>query len=194
MSTSHVLKELQIERQRQVGVKGYRASHDDGHINGELSLAAALYAIPYSQHPGVKQDDFVGLHMALELGNGWTLKPEADRRRRLIKAAALICAEIERLDRIERPSTKVSSFFMEHELRAYLRPGDIISHTRCMEVLEEHRFDGWDGHWITGRPTQATARLSRHGTMARANDIAPGNVTHINRESVRWIDFTAVRP
>jgi hypothetical protein len=83
---------------------------------------------------------------------------------------------------------------IEDKLRAYLRPGDVISHTVCMEILKEHRFERWDGRWIVGKPTQATAKLTEHGMMARAYDIAPGNVTHINRESVRWIDFTAVRP
>jgi hypothetical protein len=38
--------------------------------------------------------------MALEVGSGWNLKPDPDPRRRLIKAAALIIAEIERIDRL----------------------------------------------------------------------------------------------
>lgn len=93
-----VITEIAAERERQIDVEGYKPSHDDEHAGGEIALAAALYAIPYDNLK-IKQDDFIGLHMALEIGSGWSLKPEPDVRRRLIKAAALIVAEIERLDR-----------------------------------------------------------------------------------------------
>ncbi|OCC01886.1 hypothetical protein BA190_26750 [Labrys sp. WJW] len=91
------------ERRRQVEAEGYTRAHDDSHKSGELALAAALYAIPYEAEVGghklVDQDDFIGLHMDLKIACGWTLKPEPDPRKRLIKAGALILAEIERLDR-----------------------------------------------------------------------------------------------
>lgn len=71
------------ERSRQVTEEGWSAAHDDTHTDNELARAAACYCI----------------------GNiaywPWDLdwwKP-TDRRRNLIKAAALIVAEIERLDR-----------------------------------------------------------------------------------------------
>jgi hypothetical protein len=86
------------ERKRQVQVEGWAHSHDDKHHSGELGLAAALYAIPY-ECDLIQQDDFIGLHMLLEMSFDWNLKPEPDRRRRLVKAGALILAEIERLDR-----------------------------------------------------------------------------------------------
>ncbi len=91
-------EDVMAERRRQVGTEGYSHDHDDDHADGELALAAALYAIPY-QMPGLKQDDHIGLSMLLELGFDFKLKPEADYRKRLVKAAALLLAEIERLDR-----------------------------------------------------------------------------------------------
>jgi hypothetical protein len=34
------------ERLRQIMTEGYSAEHDDGHIHGELAMAAACYAAP----------------------------------------------------------------------------------------------------------------------------------------------------
>ncbi|MER0040574.1 hypothetical protein [Pseudomonas sp. MGal98] len=96
------------ERQRQVNVEGYDNRHDDDHILGELALAAALYAIPYDAKKGgvplLADDEIVALDLALQLSCGWHLKPEPDARKRLIKAGALILAEIERLDRLQSGS------------------------------------------------------------------------------------------
>ncbi|MDQ0472779.1 hypothetical protein [Labrys wisconsinensis] len=92
-----VIAEVAAERRRQVA-KGSTAEHDDGHSCGEIALAAALYAIPYDNSL-VTQDSFIELQIALEIGSRWTLKPEPDKRRRLVMAAAMIIAEIERLDR-----------------------------------------------------------------------------------------------
>lgn len=89
-----------MERQRQISAEGWSTAHDDHHVLGELGLAAALYALPYESGM-LEQDDFIGLRMLLELSFGWDLKPEPDQRKRLVKAAALILAEIERLDRAE---------------------------------------------------------------------------------------------
>jgi hypothetical protein len=83
--------EIAVERRRHVEKEGYDAAHDDQHEHGELALAAACYAM-----------DGVGL------GNprGATHWPwgadefkSRDHRSNLIRAGALIVAEIERLDR-----------------------------------------------------------------------------------------------
>lgn len=99
---------IATERRRQVEVKGYTPEHDDEHDMGELALAAALYAIPYDAEVAgeklIKQDDFIGLHIALETGCGFYVKPETDKLRRLAKAGALIVAEIERIQRTNTAS------------------------------------------------------------------------------------------
>lgn len=80
-----VLDEIAAERHRQVMSEGWSAEHDDQHTNGELSRAASCYA----------------LHIRTPWWP-WHLKwwnPQS-KRRNLIKAAALIVAEIERLDRL----------------------------------------------------------------------------------------------
>ncbi len=85
------LWDIRSERQRQVDEEGFKPKHDDRHDDGALSQAAAAYAIA-----GID-----GLQSRAEKlfpweDNWW--KP-TDRRRDLVKAGALIVAEIERLDR-----------------------------------------------------------------------------------------------
>lgn len=90
------------ERQRQIDIEGWSTEHDDlEHDAGELAAAAASYALhaadainPYSQGDGW---DLVPDFWPFSK-NWW--KPNNDEPRRdLVKAGALILAEIERLDR-----------------------------------------------------------------------------------------------
>ncbi|PPQ34748.1 hypothetical protein SAMN06265338_1404 [Rhodoblastus acidophilus] len=96
--TSPAVRDVLSERQRQISVEGWTPEHDDGHKLGELGLAGALYALPYDSGL-ITQDDHIALDIALDVGCGWDVKPEPDKRLRLVKAGALILAEIERLDR-----------------------------------------------------------------------------------------------
>lgn len=74
------------ERRRQVSAEGWTPEHDDQHKTGELAKAATCYASVYPLAASYWP---------------WDLKwwKPSDRRRNLVKAAALILAEIERLDR-----------------------------------------------------------------------------------------------
>ncbi|AZB63893.1 hypothetical protein EBL87_09140 [Cereibacter sphaeroides] len=98
-------QDVLTERARQISAEGWTPERDDVHTLGELGLAAGLYALPYEAQvdgePLLNQDDDIGLAMTLELACGWKIKPEPDVRRRKVKAAALLLAEIERLDRAE---------------------------------------------------------------------------------------------
>jgi len=81
------------ERRRQVEVEGWTPKHDDEHQGGGMAFAAAAYAV-WSH---------AGPDMVRSLWNwtGWAkhwFKPK-DARSNLIRAGALILAEIERLDR-----------------------------------------------------------------------------------------------
>ncbi|HGG2623030.1 TPA: hypothetical protein ACJFUF_004349 [Yersinia enterocolitica] len=94
-----VILEIANERLRQINAEGWKPEHDDQHANGELAMAACEYAkqaavapwdedIDYDQHPS---------------GKFWPWdescwKPTTPRRD-LVKAGALIVAELERLDR-----------------------------------------------------------------------------------------------
>lgn len=87
------------ERRRQVEKEGWSDSHDDTHETGEMARAAGCYAICASDH------DYLTGRQRVDKGAPgswpWDAKwwKPTDRRRDLVKAGALILAEIERLDR-----------------------------------------------------------------------------------------------
>jgi hypothetical protein len=87
------------ERCRQIESEGWTPEHDDAHAHGELAGAAACYAIQSTDHWAKIQIPTLWPWAA-----GWW-KPTTPRRD-LIKAAALIVAEIERLDRAARDARK----------------------------------------------------------------------------------------
>lgn len=94
-----VIHEVFGERRRQTEAEGYTDRHDDGHP-GELAQAAGCYA----RHAGLHlKDGRTDTTFGLPSLSGWPWEMEAwkpkDARRDLIRAAALIVAEIERLDR-----------------------------------------------------------------------------------------------
>lgn len=92
----HICGEIWDERNRQREEEGWSESHDDSHVHGELAQAAGCYALhaglptPAQVPPGMSPQDW-------PWNTKWW-KPK-DRRRDLVRAAALIIAEIERLDR-----------------------------------------------------------------------------------------------
>lgn len=99
---AHISPYLDVwrERMRQLSVKEFSRDHDDKHNYGALAAAAGCYALTACLRVPPYEDESVGLGV-------WTFwpwsakrwKPSADPRRNLIKAGALILAEIERLDR-----------------------------------------------------------------------------------------------
>lgn len=95
--TSAVLDEIGRERDRVRDDEGFDAVHDDEHTDGSIACAAACYAMPEAVRMKVADKDgrSVPVHWPWS-ADAW--KP-GDRRRELIKAAQLIVAEIERLDR-----------------------------------------------------------------------------------------------
>jgi hypothetical protein len=83
------------ERARQIGAEGWTAAHDDKYASRELSRAAACYAL--HTEPVGNVGDY--LRFWPWPADWW--KP-TNYRRNLVKAGALILAEIERTDRAER--------------------------------------------------------------------------------------------
>jgi len=114
---SKAAMDLLCERARQVDQEGWTPDNDDTeHGNGQLAIAAACYAISAGANNGVRHL-LAGKRWTLYDGNQvvtafywlWslTIKWSSDwfkpttRRRDLVKAGALILAEVERLDRLE---------------------------------------------------------------------------------------------
>lgn len=95
---SQALLDVAAERRRHIEVEGWVTEHDDEHDTGELASAAAAYA---------EASPMAG-EVGAEYGPGdppesWPWEDDAwkptGQRRMLVKAGALILAEIERLDR-----------------------------------------------------------------------------------------------
>lgn len=93
------------ERQRQLDVEGWTVAHDDEHADESIASAAACYAMPYHSRK---------LYQSRHVKYGWYprwwpatwdlswWKPSPDNRiKELVKAGALIAAEIDRLTRAE---------------------------------------------------------------------------------------------
>lgn len=89
------------ERRRQIEVEGWTPEHDDDHTLGELARAGACYALQSPQHinkPQYAAEACAYLPAAWPWSREWW-KPQGFRRD-LVRAGALILAEIERFDRL----------------------------------------------------------------------------------------------
>ena len=114
---SQAARDVLAERRRQISEEGWTPEHDDEHADGSLARAAACYASPddmsYTDNFGRELDrerrprplsqreqllswSYV---RALRWPWVWEWWKRKDQRRDLVRAGALIIAEIERLDR-----------------------------------------------------------------------------------------------
>lgn len=95
---SAAARDVLAERQRQIEVEGWTPEHDDEHTDGGLAYAAACYAmaVDWDEEDGTPEH--------------WPWAPHAwnpkDERCNLVRAGALIQAEIERLDRAGLAASK----------------------------------------------------------------------------------------
>lgn len=101
-SVSGAERDVLAERRRQILVEGWDANHDDTHDSGELALAGA----GYSFNAGCQLNPHSTVTLEGEpffWPTSWdpaSWKPKTPRED-LVRAGALILAEIERLDRQE---------------------------------------------------------------------------------------------
>lgn len=100
----YVILEIARERERQMSVEGWTLEHDDSHRDGAMALAAATYAARASSRPVLQMVEHGPVTVRVDVlkllwpwSHGWW--KSTTPRRNLVKAAALIVAEIERLDR-----------------------------------------------------------------------------------------------
>lgn len=82
---------IAAERDRQIHVEGWTAAHDAQHSGGELAAAAKCYL---SSRAGTQF--LTSAPGQWPWAHSWW-KPSTDRVRNLVKAGALIAAEIDRL-------------------------------------------------------------------------------------------------
>ena len=90
---TQALLDVAKERARQVSEEAWTAEHDDRHGAGQLVMAALAYAVPEAA-------PWYDLRLQWWPWRQAGFKPK-DRRRDLVRAGALILAEIERIDRAQ---------------------------------------------------------------------------------------------
>jgi hypothetical protein len=105
-SLNNAASDVLAERTRQVDTKDWDAVHDDAHPSGEIAAFAALYAMPSAARDWPATDTGYGNTFGAALCPVDWFPKFGDRRRELVKAGALILAEIERLDRAAIAATK----------------------------------------------------------------------------------------
>ena len=102
---------ITAERRRQIEREGWSPEHDDEHDSCEMAMAAVAYAFEaVDQANGICEDPWAGppdrwwpwwvsdgQHAPVPSG----FKPSDDPIRNLVKAGALIAAEIDRLQRAQ---------------------------------------------------------------------------------------------
>ena len=84
------IKDVVAERKRQVEGEGFHAQHDDDHDNMELTKAAIAYCLASYTTPVDPKGYWPW---------SWKWWKPKSPRENLVRAAALLIAEIERLDR-----------------------------------------------------------------------------------------------
>ena len=91
------------ERQRQMSVEGWTPEHDAQHVNNELTRAACCYATHAYERGWTDADTYQQEALPFQWPDNWSeagWKPKSPRQD-LVRAAALIIAEIDRMDAVE---------------------------------------------------------------------------------------------
>jgi hypothetical protein len=109
-TTQRALDDVAAERRRQMEQEGWTPEHDDAHHDNALARAAAVYAAPRGWRTGmvpVRGGERALWPWDLQWYKPATVGIPGERRRELVRAGALIIAEIERLDRATTVSPRV---------------------------------------------------------------------------------------
>lgn len=93
---------IQEERKKQIA-KGYTAEHDDTHIGEEIADCAALYALSNNAIDFINEQWGNDMHLHFWQFDINSYRPNPNNRiKQLTKAAAMLVAEIERIQRLEK--------------------------------------------------------------------------------------------
>lgn len=97
---SAAVVDVLAERRRQVEREGYDHANDDTYVLGELGAYAAFYAMPPAARDWPAEETGYGATWGEAIVPAdWASPKPSNRRGELVKAGALILAEIERIDR-----------------------------------------------------------------------------------------------
>lgn len=92
---------ISAERHRQIELERFSAGHDDGHVLGQLALAACCYATPFPLYirPLAPASEGIRFVDPWPWEKEWDKRKKHSRLKQLAIAGALIAAEIDRLRR-----------------------------------------------------------------------------------------------
>ncbi len=161
--TADIATEFAAERRRQVVVRGYSEKHDDEvNAHGQLAEAASCYIRATSER---------------SWSSTWPWRREAfkpgantieGKRRDLVKAGALLIAEIQRLDRMAQQAQPVE--------RRTSRPastgaGGELKRPRCIHCGQTEHGHGsaWCGVFVPADPAPAAAATGVTGIEGARN-------------------------
>lgn len=103
--TAAVLADIAAERERQKNVEGWTDHHDNQHKDGETAIAAGMYAI----HTAAVSPGVVETLLKRVWPWDWKWWKPKDAERDLVRAGALIVAELERLRRAKKAKGETTS-------------------------------------------------------------------------------------
>lgn len=108
--SSQAVNDVLNERERQIQIKGWTDEHDDVYSKNELTRAAASYTTNVIHRGWTFLAKPAGVYQSEEAPEYWPWddcywKPKSPRQD-LVRAAALLIAEIERLDREVKAESK----------------------------------------------------------------------------------------
>lgn len=107
LTASSAIHDIIVERQRQQSVEGWTLEHDDEHTGGEMARAA----LAYLQLAALWTNPDLKFYPLIVNPSVWPWSPDwwkpTNPRRDLVKAGALIAAEIERIDRAAHQSEQL---------------------------------------------------------------------------------------
>lgn len=102
---------IAAERQRQIDVEGWTPEHDTEHDHGEMARAAACYithalrlSVGWGGYHPPDWAPFAGHQQYAWPWESMWWRPSPDPIRNLVKAGALIAAEIDRLRAEQKPT------------------------------------------------------------------------------------------
>ena len=105
--TKNGVQLIAAERERQIAIEGWTPDHDDEHDTGNLAASASAYLLMACEQVYPEQRRSFEAQKVYYRDHAWPLDEDfwkpADPIRNLVKAGALIAAEIDRLLRLSTP-------------------------------------------------------------------------------------------
>jgi len=154
------------ERQRQIEFEGFTNEHDKQHVDDELAIAAACYAIPEKIRINelAKKSSIYSIPNLFPWGKEWW-KPSPDERiTELVKAGALIAADIDRImnANITIPVVFEDSQKCDQSQECIEEDRSTFYHLMRIKAIQETAFNKEKGHLMSEVFLRRTGAINDH--------------------------------